>query len=78
MERLQQMLGTLVRILRSKQLKDQREWDKLLVMVAHAVNNSVCVSTGVMRDVRALLDMLYPKVEAEKKHLPDMVRKLQE
>ena len=37
----------LVRMLRSKQLKDQKEWDKLIVMAAHAVNNSVCVATGV-------------------------------
>ena len=47
MERLHQTLGTLVRMLRSKQLKEQREWDKLLVMAAHAVNNSVCVANRV-------------------------------
>ena len=46
-ERLHQMLRKLIRMLRSKQLKDQREWNKLLVMAAHAVNNSMCTATGV-------------------------------
>ena len=66
-ERLHQTLGMLVRMLRSKQLKDQKEWDKLIVMAAHAVNNSVCAATGVTpnylyhgRDVKAPLDMLCP------------------
>ena len=31
-----------------------------------------------MGDMRAPLDMLYPEEEAEKKNLPDMVRRLQE
>ena len=53
------------------------------MMAAHAVNNSVCTSTGVTpnflffgRDVRDPLDMLCPK--AEKKDLPDMVQKMKE
>ena len=49
-------------------------------MAAHAVNNSVCVTTRVTsnflfhgRDVRAPLDMLCPEAEAEKKNLLDTV-----
>ena len=39
-ERLHQTLGNLVRMLKSKRLKDLTKWDKLIVMAAHAVNNS--------------------------------------
>ena len=27
--------------------KDQKEWNKVLIMVVHAVNNSMCTATGV-------------------------------
>ena len=84
-ERLHQTLGNLVRMLKSRKLKDLTEWDKLIVMTAHAINNSVCTSTGVTpnflflgREVRAPLDMLCPEAEAEKKDLPDMVWKMKE
>ena len=72
-------------MLKSRRMKDLEEWDKLVIMGAHAVNNSVCTSTGVTpnflflgRDVRAPLDMLCPEAEAEKKDLRDMVRKMRE
>merc|ERR1711951_345484 len=62
-ERLHQTLGNLIRMLKSRRMKSLEEWDKLVIMAAHAVNNSFCTSTGVTpnflflgRDVRAPLD----------------------
>ena len=77
------MLGKLIRMLRSEQLKDQREWNKLLVMAAHAVNNSLCTATRVThnylfqeRDMRAPLDMQRGREEEPTQHGEKAARRL--
>ena len=45
LERLHKMLEKLVRMLQLKQLKVQREWNKLLIMASHMVNNLMCTAT---------------------------------